>query len=517
MKKIRNLGLILGDQLDLDSELFKHLDPKMDAIWMAEVHEESTHVWSHKHRIVLFLSAMRHFRDDLGKRGFKVIYQQLDHSRNSVTFKNVLTQSIEKYKPESLIMVEPGEWRVQDELIKTSKQLKTKVTILPDNHFLVSKKEFSEYYSEHPSLRMEFFYRYVRRKTNILMKGEQPEGGKWNYDVENRGSFNKKGPENLPPMPNFKPDKITKEVITLVEKIFPKHPGNLKNFNWPVKRDQALKMLDDFINHRFPNFGRYQDAMWTQQPFLYHSLISSSLNLKLIHPKEVIEKAVQSYKQKNVDLASTEGFIRQIMGWREYVRGVYWTFMPDYKNRNFLNAKEKLPSFYWDGNTHMNCMRESIEQTLNYGYAHHIQRLMVTGLFSLLLGVDPKEIHKWYLAVYVDAVEWVELPNTLGMSQYADGSIMGSKPYVATGKYINRMSNYCEGCQYKPDQSTGDQACPFTVLYWDFLMKHKNKLKNNNRMIMQLRNINRISAEKKKAIVLKAKTVRDFAQKTGKL
>jgi deoxyribodipyrimidine photolyase-related protein len=295
-------------------------------------------------------------------------------------------------------------------------------------------------------------------------------------------------------------------VIRLVEQTFPHHPGNLQAFSWPVNRQQALVAVDDFIAHRLPFFGDYQDAMWTAEPFLFHSRLASSLNLKLLHPREVVQDAEQAWRDhpQHYPLAAVEGFIRQILGWREYVRGIYWLHMPGYLDRNALGASEDLPAFYWTAETPMQCLREAIGQTLEYGYAHHIHRLMVTGLYALLYGVHPRQVHEWYLAVYVDAVEWVELPNTLGMSQFADGGIMASKPYAASGKYIQRMSNYCTRCSYKPEEATGDRACPFTTLYWDFLLRHQETLSANPRMAMQLRNLSRLSPDRRELIQIQA-------------
>ena len=319
----------------------------------------------------------------------------------------------------------------------------------------------------------------------------------------------------MPAAHTFPPDKTTQEVIALVEKTFPKHVGSLKHFSLPVTAAQAETALKDFVEHRLAEFGDYQDAMWTDQPFLYHSRLSAALNLKLINPRRVLMAVEDAYRRGKAPLAATEGFIRQILGWREYVRGVYWTFMPKYVDKNTLNAKEKLPDFFWTGQTEMECLRQSIGQTLEYGYAHHIQRLMVTGLYSLLFGVDPVEIHKWYLAVYWDAIEWVEMPNVIGMSQFADGGIMASKPYAASGKYISRMSNYCQHCRYKPEESVGEDACPFTTLYWDFLLKHEPALAKNPRMVMQVRNLTRLTPEKKKSIQQQALEHRRSLAKGG--
>jgi deoxyribodipyrimidine photolyase-related protein len=341
------------------------------------------------------------------------------------------------------------------------------------------------------------------------MKGGKPIGGKWNYDSENRGSFTKSGPGELRPPRRFRKDAVTNEVLQLVEKKFPDHPGRLEHFDWPVTTAQAKQALDDFILHRLARFGDFQDAMWTDEPYLFHSRISAAMNLKLLDPRDVIRSATAAYHGGIAPLNAVEGFIRQVLGWREYVRGIYWLHMPEYLDRNALNASAPLPDFYWTGETDMNCLRQAIGQTLDYGYAHHIQRLMVTGLFSLLLGVDPKAVHEWYLAVYVDAVEWVELPNSLGMSQFADGGVMASKPYAATGKYIQRMSNYCQGCRFDPAKSVGEDACPFTTLYWDFLMRHKELLAANQRMSLQVKNLERKSGEELAAIRQQAAKLRD--------
>jgi deoxyribodipyrimidine photolyase-related protein len=397
-------------------------------------------------------------------------------------------------------MVEPGEWRVQRAFEEAAERLGVDLDIRPDRHFLCSHQEFAEHARGRKQLRLEYFYREMRRKHDVLMDGDQPLGGRWNYDAENRGSFGKSGPTDVPSPRRFRPDATTKEVLELVERRFPKHPGKLKHFDWPVTARQAKQALDDFIRNRLGQFGQYQDAMWTNQPYLYHSRLSAALNLKLLDPRDVIDSAVAAYHAQLAPLNAVEGFVRQILGWREYVRGVYWRFMPEYLERNTLKAKRPLPEFYWTAETDMNCLRDTIGQTIEYGYAHHIQRLMVTGLFALLLGVDPREVHRWYLAVYVDAVEWVELPNVLGMSQFADDGVMASKPYAATGKYIQRMSNYCGGCRFRPESAVGEDACPFTTLYWDFLMRHEKLLAKNQRMSLQVKNLKRKPATEKKSI-----------------
>jgi len=491
---MRNLILVLGDQLASKSTAFDGFDRSQDAVWMAEVTAEAKHVWSHKTRIALFLSAMRHYRDRLVKRGVTVQYRQLDDRGNCGDFSGELRAAVKKHRPEKLVMVEPGEWRVKELFAKTAVELGIDLEMRPDRHFICSHEDFEHHARGRKQLRLEYFYRELRRNQNVLMKDGKPVGGKWNFDKENRGRFGKAGPDELPPPKRFRQDATTKAVLELVEKRFADHPGKLEHFDWPVSESQAKQALDDFIKHRLARFGDFQDAMWTDEPYLYHSRISAAMNLKLLDPRDVIRSAEAAYHAGIAPLNAVEGFIRQVLGWREYVRGIYWLHMPEYLERNALKADAPLPEFYWTGDTEMNCLRQAVGQTLEYGYAHHIQRLMVTGLFSLLLGVDPKALHHWYLAVYVDAVEWVELPNSLGMSQFADGGVMASKPYAATGKYIDRMSNYCQGCRFDPAKATGEGACPFTTLYWDFLMRHKELLAGNHRMALQVKNLDRKSA-----------------------
>ena len=494
-ERCRNLVLILGDQLDRQSAVFDGLDKNQDVIWMAEVAEESEHVWSHKARIAVFLAAMRSFRNDLRRRNFRVDYQQLDDPGSKHGFQEALEASVQSWQPQRLVVVKPGAWRVEQALRSAANANNLELEVREDRHFLCTPEEFAEHANGRKQLRLEYFYRELRRKHDVLMNGDQPVGEKWNFDAENRGSFDRHGPVDLPTPRSFRPNAVAREVIALVNSRFPDHPGSLDRFDWPTTGRQAQQALEEFVAYRLPLFGVYQDAMWTDEPFLYHSRLSVAMNLKLLDPRMVIRAAEVAYEQGRVPLASAEGFIRQILGWREYVRGIYWHFMPDYIHLNKMNAKHPLPGFYWTGDTEMQCLSQVIQQTLQTGYAHHIQRLMVTGLFALLLGVEPAAVHEWYLAVYVDAVEWVELPNTLGMSQFGDGGIMASKPYIATGKYIKRMSNYCEGCRFRPDLATGEIACPFTTLYWDYLQRHETTLAGNHRMAMQLKNLRRKSKD----------------------
>ena len=509
---VRDLLIILGDQLDRDSALFTEADVCEDLVWMAEVSEESTHVWSHQARIAVFLSSMRHYRDELRAHGWRVEYREINSG--PTTLQSELRQSVAALKPRRIRIVEPGDYRVAEALCQVCPDL----DILSDTHFLCTKQEFRSYAAGRKQLRLEYFYREIRQRLRVLMDEFGPAGGEWNYDTENRGAFRKQGPGLVPAPLTFEPDHTTRRVIEQVGQLFAHHPGKLQHFDYPVTPAHAELALEDFLDNRLPTFGDYQDAMWTGQPHLYHSRLSVALNLKLIHPMRVIAAAEERYRTGRAPLSAVEGFIRQILGWREFVRGLYWLHMPDYLTKNALSAHEPLPWFYWTGDTNMECLKAVIAQTLEYGYAHHIQRLMVTGLFALLLGVDPKQVHEWYLAVYVDAVEWVELPNTIGMSQYGDGGIMGSKPYVATGKYIQRMSNYCAGCRYDPGLSTGAKACPFTTLYWDFLLRHQDLLRRNTRMSLQVRNADRLSADKKSLIQIQAAEFRDVTRSaTGSL
>ncbi|MCJ7799015.1 MAG: cryptochrome/photolyase family protein, partial [Polaromonas sp.] len=375
--------------------------------------------------------------------------------------------------------------------------------------FFSTVREFAAHAQGRKQLRLEYWYRELRNRTGILMEDGKPVGGQWNFDADNRESFGAKGPGELPPRSVFAPDAITLQVIALVNSRFSGHPGARDGFGWPVTRAQALVALDAFITERLPRFGQYEDAMWQGEAWLYHSHLSSSMNLKLLSAREVVAAAEAAYRAGQAPLAAVEGFVRQILGWREYVRGIYWTQMPGYAERNALDAQAPLPAFYWTGDTDMACLRDALTQTLQHGYAHHIQRLMVTGLYALLLGVRPQEVHGWYLSVFVDAVEWVELPNTLGMSQFADGGVMASKPYAATGKYIQRMSNHCKGCRFDPAQSTGREACPYTTLYWDFLLRHEDRLAKNPRMALQVKNLARLSPEKRGLITAQAQAHRD--------
>ena len=508
MAELRQLVIVLGDQLDLDAAAFDGFDAARDAVWMAEVAEESTQVWSSQPRTAVFLAAMRHFALALRESGRPLHYQRLDDPDNRGSLAAQLLADIDRLRPAALVMTAPGDWRVLQAIKDTAQARGLPLDIREDRHFYSSVRDFAAHARGRKSLRMEYFYREMRKRHQVLMQGDNPEGGQWNFDEDNREAFGAAGPGTVPPRAVFEPDALTREVLALVSTRFAAHPGRLDSFAWPVTRAQALVALERFVRERLPLFGRYQDAMWPGEPWLYHAHLGSALNLKLLNPREVVAAAVAAYRAGQAPLASVEGFVRQILGWREYVRGIYWTRMPAYAELNTLDAQADLPAWYWTGDTRMACLRDALQQTLAHGYAHHIQRLMVTGLFALMYGVQPKQVHAWYLAVYVDAVEWVELPNTLGMSQYADGGLMASKPYVATGKYIQRMSPHCQGCRYDPAQRTGERACPFTTLYWDFLMRHEATLAGNPRMALQVKNVARLDEAQKQAIRARAAAIR---------
>ena len=513
----RHLVIVLGDQLDRGSAAFDGFAAGQDRVWMAEVAEESTHVWTHKARIAVFLAAMRHFRDGLVREGVAVEYRELSASPqpdDPGTLAAALGASLAAARregtfPEKIIVLEPGEWRVQEALRVAAREAGAPFEIRTDRHFFSTRDEFAAHAQGRKQLRLEYFYRPLREKFGVLMDDGEPAGGQWNFDAENRGAFPRTGPGPLPAPLRFKPDATTRGVLELVNARFAAHPGSLESFDWPVTPTDARAALDDFLAHRLVNFGRYQDAIWTGEPWLHHSRLSQALNMKLLDPRDVVAGAERAWRAGRVPLEAAEGFIRQVIGWREYVRGVYWHFMPGYADRNALGAELPLPNLYWTAATEMNCLRDALGQTLEHGYAHHIQRLMVTGLFAMLLGVRPQDVHRWYLAVYVDAVEWVELPNTLGMSQFADGGVMASKPYCASGAFIDRMSNACRGCRFDPKQASGSDACPFTTLYWDFLARHRKLLARNQRMAMQLKNLGRKDAGEMRTIRRQADALRD--------
>ena len=495
----RHLILVLGDQLDPASAALAGVDAKRDIVLMVEAPGESTHAWSAKSRIAYFLSAMRHFAQALRARGLAVDYQALGLHPHA-TLAEALTQALKAHRPGEVVVVEPGEWRVERMLESVCAAAGVPLVICEDTHFLVSRRAFGNWASGYRQLRMESFYRWMRRETGVLVEDGEPAGGRWNYDADNRESFGREGPAQGPDRPRFAADRITREVFAAVEQHFPDHPGSTDAFDWPVTREDALTALQSFVRDRLPVFGRHQDAMWTGEPTLAHSLLAAPLNVKLLHPREVVAAAEAAWQAGEAPIESVEGFIRQVLGWREFIRGMYWLDMPGLAEANHFGHTRPLPQWYWTGETRMQCMREAIGQTLRLGYAHHIQRLMVTGQFALLAGIDPKAVAQWYLGMYVDAVEWVELPNVAGMALYANGGRFTSKPYVASGAYVDRMSNYCRGCAYRPKESTGERACPLTTLYWHFLDRNEAQFAGHPRTALMVKNLQRLSPAERAAI-----------------
>lgn len=494
--RIGDLILILGDQLSPSISSLEGADKDKARVLMVEVMEEATYVRHHKKKIAFIFSAMRHFAVTLRLAGWDVDYVKLDDGGNTGSFAGELMRAIGRHQPGRIRMTEPSEWRVR-ELID-SWQVSTGVVVefCEDDRFICSHSEFDTWVDGRKQLRMEYFYREMRQKTCLLMDAGKPVGGKWNFDADNRKSARS---DLFVPKPlQFHPDTITQDVLSLVNERFADHFGDLEPFWFAIDRTGAEKARDHFIQDVLPAFGDYQDAMLAGEKFLYHSLLSFYMNAGLLDPLETCKRVEAAYYSGHAPLNAVEGFIRQIIGWREYVRGIYWLKMPDYLEQNFLEAVRPLPEFYWTGQTDMACMREAISQTREEAYAHHIQRLMITGNFALLVGVAPKAVHEWYLAVYADAFEWVELPNTLGMSQYADGGLLGSKPYAASGNYINKMSNYCKNCRFDVKQKTGDQACPFNSLYWDFVNRNAEKLRTNPRMAQVYRTWERMANDKQR-------------------
>ena len=515
------LAVIFGDQLDLDAPLIRTLGAD-DTVLMMEVAGESQHVPSHVQRTALFLSAMRHFAADLINRKVRVRYINLDDPENTGAFESELTRAITALNPTQIVCTQPGEWRVLTILERVRDATGIPLTILPDEHFLTTVEEFATWAKDRTALTMEFFYREQRRKTGYLMeghgKGAQPVGGVWNFDKENRLPFGKQGPSPKPRKPlSFKADETTRAVISALKKVLPALPGATESFGWPVTREQALAALDDFITHRLTNFGAYEDAMWTNEPTLYHATLSSSLNLKLLNPREWCERAIKAFNDGEAPLQSVEAFVRQIIGWREFIRGVYWLEGAEYADRNGLHQQGKLPDFYWTADTDMACMKACVGQVIETGYGHHIQRLMVTGNFALISGVHPRAVSDWYLGMFIDGVDWVTLPNALGMVMHADRrpeaskgvtGLVGTKPYAASGKYIERMSNYCSTCRYDPAERSGPSACPVTVFYWDFLIRTRTQLSQNQRMAMIMKNVDRLTPQTQTQITIDAALLR---------
>lgn len=495
---VKRLVLILGDQLSYQGAALRAADPMRDVIVMAEVIAEATYVPHHPQKIALFFAAMRHFAAELRGRGFQVAYTTLDDPENAGSIAGEVLRRAAEFGASEVLALRPGEWRLIAEL----EAVPLTMRLLSDDRFFCSEAEFAAWAEGRKQLRLEWFYREMRRKTGLLMEGDQPAGGQWNYDHDNRKPAKPDLFRQKPP--RFAPDAVTAEVLSLVAARFPDHFGTLTQFGWATTRDQALIVLDHFVTHALPRFGEEQDAMLRADPVLSHSLLSPYLNMGLLDPAEVCRRAEEEWRAGRAPLNAVEGFVRQILGWREFVRGIYAQEGPDYTARNALGATRALPALYWGAPTRMACLSHAVGQTRDLAYAHHIQRLMVTGTFALLVGVDPAQVHEWYLSVYIDAIEWVEAPNTLGMSQFADGGIVGSKPYAASGAYIDRMSDYCGACHYRVKDKTGERACPFNLLYWDFLIRHRVRFERNPRMAQMYRTWDKMDAARKETVLIEA-------------
>ena len=511
MSDVRRLILVLRDQLNPDAPVITDADPERDVIAMTEAPYGQQRFPEHKQRLALGFAAMRHFRDARTAEGFTVHYQSVtDGVADDVA--GFLRDAIGQHGPERVVLTEPGRHGTLAALEAVADKTSVSLDVHADTHFLCAHRTFEDWAEGRKSPTMEYFYRVMRREYDVLLTDDgDPVGGDWNFDKQNRDSYGSDGPGLLPEPLQFEQDDVTQGALADVRDHAPDAYGHLDAFNWPVTPEQAETALDFFIEHHLPDFGDHQDAMWTGRPFLHHSRLSAAFNLKLLNPRMAIERAEAAYHDGHAPINAVEGFIRQLLGWREFVRGLYWLHMPAYAELNELDATADLPDFFWTGDTDMTCIRESVSQLKDYAYAHHIQRLMVLGLFGMQLGVDPRQMNAWHEAFYIDAWEWVSMPNMIGMSQYADGGVVGTKPYAASGNYVNRMSNYCKHCRYDPGTATGEDACPFTTLYWDFLARHREAFGNNRRMNFQMANLRRKGEDAVTAIRDHAETVRERA------
>jgi len=510
------LRVILGDQLSPTLSCLHDTDKDRDTVLLCEVQQEATYVKHHKKKLVFIFSAMRHFAQELRDAGYRVIYHKLDDATAFSQFSDAVIGATQGASFDEIVVTEPSEYRVLEEIKLWPDLLNVPVDIRPDTRFLANHSDFETWSAGRKSLRMEYFYREMRKRYMILMDGDQPVGDQWNFDSENR-----KPPNStivIPDTFHSAPDAITQEVCAMVERLFPDHMGTAAPFHFAVTTEAARAALQQFIDERLTFFGDYQDAMLQDEAWMFHAHIGLYLNTGLLLPLECIAAAEQAYHRGQAPLNAVEGFIRQILGWREFVRGLYWQNMPGYDRLNFFDAQRDLPDFYWTADTRMNCLRQSVQDTIDHAYAHHIQRLMVLGNFALLAGILPAQVNDWFLSVYADAFEWVELPNVSGMALFADGGKLASKPYASGGGYINKMSNYCKGCSYSVTVKNGPKACPFNYLYWDFLDRNRTKLRTNPRVGMMYRVYDRMDADKQQAIRSDAKQFfKDLATKDHSL
>ncbi|MEL6958838.1 MAG: cryptochrome/photolyase family protein [Pseudomonadota bacterium] len=492
------LVLVLGDQLSEGLSALEAADKAADVVVMAEVMGEAEYVPHHPKKIGFLFAAMRKFAARLESDGWTVRYTKLDDGDNTQSITGELIRRADEAGASQVLATEPGEWRV----IEALEECPLEVTTLPDDRFIASHKDFEDWAEGRKALRMEYFYREMRRKTGLMMEDDEPAGGKWNYDHDNR----KAAPDEVDyagPM-RFQTDDVVREVIDLVRDRFGSNFGTLDDFWFATDQGQARQHLAHWVKKGLPKFGDFQDAMMGEERFLYHAIVGLYINAGLLDPLEVCQAVEEAWKNGDAPINAAEGFIRQIIGWREYVRGIYFLEGPEYTSRNYLGHDRKLPGFYWGSETKMRCVSKAVEVTRDEAYAHHIQRLMVTGNFALLSGISPQEVHEWYLAVYADAYEWVEAPNVIGMSQFADGGIIASKPYISSGNYIDKMSDYCKSCAYKVKDKTGENACPFNLLYWHFMDRHRETFKGNPRMGQMYATWDRMKPERRETILEEA-------------
>lgn len=497
---MKTLRLLLGDQLNHKHSWYD--DPNEDVIYfMAEMRQETDYVVHHIQKIVAFFEAMKNFSEWLKDRGHHVIFYDLDHPDNSQQLIKNLKALFKEHSIDTFEYQLPDEYRLDQQLKTFCKESSVTSEVFDTEHFLTQRNDLADFYKGKKEMTMEYFYRNMRKRYAIMMVNQKdPEGGTWNFDSSNR----KKWKETIP-IPHER--GFRKDVSATVQRI-KKHGidsiGTIDatHFSWPTTREDGLSVLNYFCKHLLVHFGDYQDAMHTEQIYLFHSRLSFAMNSKLVHPKEVLDSVIGYWREhpEKIDISQVEGFVRQILGWREYMRGIYWKEMPSYKTKNTLENTNKLPDFYWTAATKMNCLHHAIKQSLDHSYAHHIQRLMITGNFALLTQCHPDEVDAWYLGIYIDAIEWVEITNTRGMSQFADGGIVATKPYVSSGNYIHKMSNYCAGCYYTVSEKTAEKACPFNSLYWNFLDDKRDFFKNNPRMRMMMSLLNKKSAKEVSAI-----------------
>ncbi len=504
----KTLRLILGDQLNYQHSWFSRVDDEV-IYAMMEILPETEYVTHHIQKVVGFFAAMRQFCERMQQHGHRFFYLHLDDGDNLQSFEKNILKLIDKYKIQRFEYLLPDEYRLDQQLKTLVKKLDIPGAVHDTEHFLTGREEVAEFFKDRKTYLMESFYRRMRRKFNILMEDDQPLNGRWNYDTENRRSL----PKNAQVPPPFEFQHDVSKIAEMLYRMGVKTIGSLdaRQFPWPLNRREALQYVDFFLQQQLVNFGTYQDAMAIEHPYLFHSRLSFALNLKMLHPLEVVQKTVKYWENQRPDIhiSQIEGFVRQIIGWREFMRGLYWAEMPEYEKLNYFNHQNNLPKFYWTGQTNMNCLKQTIHQSLTKAYAHHIQRLMVTGNFANLAGVHPDRVDEWYLGIYIDALQWVEITNTRGMSQYADGGKVATKPYVASANYINKMSDYCKECYYDKSKRYGERACPFNSLYWQFYVRHRNLLDDNPRVGMMYRTLDKMEKAEVKKIREQAKKYRD--------